>query len=102
MDELKIERLHAADGDHDDLGWYSKGHHGEAAFRAALDETFWYTDPRDGQRKRDKHPCEADETRCEFVQTWWRVVGGNRFHSAVPNSRGAFKVTAMLVPEAEF
>lgn len=97
--ELRIERLHAADGDHDDLGWYSKGHHQEADFRAALEESFWIRRP-DGTSERFKHPSEVeDETKCRFVQQWWRITP-HRILEASPNARGAFPVTAMLSPES--
>lgn len=89
---LLIERLHALDGDHDDLGWYSRGHHSEKAFRAALAE------------RTQRHPCEAAEAECRFVQGWWRKVprgDGAQFHAARPGSRGAFPVTALLLPGSE-
>lgn len=96
---IQIQRLHALDGDQDDLGWYAKGHHEEAAFRAALEESFWLTN-LDGVRVRFKHSCEADETECRFVQQWWRNAFG-RFVATAAHARGAFPVTAMLTPEAE-
>lgn len=102
MSEIQIQRLHCIDGDQEDLGWYAKGHHEETAFREALEESFWYTCPNDGTRKRIKHPSEADETQCRFVTTWWRVSFGRQFREAAPHARGAFQVTAMLTPEAGF
>lgn len=99
MSEIRIQRLHCVDGDQDDLGWYAKGHHDEKAFREALEAHFWLTD-LDGNRVRFKHPCEADETRCTFVQQWWRNAFG-RFVATSPEARGAFAVTALLTPEAE-
>lgn len=102
MSDIKIQRLHALDGDHDDLGWYAKGHHEEADFRKALEESFWLTGPNG--RERYKHPCEADETECRFVQTWWRNVphgDGMRFQAATPRTMGAYAVTAMLTPDTE-
>lgn len=92
---LSIERLHSSDGDYDDLGWYSKGHHDEARFRSRLAAML----------AEHRHPSEADETRCHFVHAWWRNVptaDGMRLQTAAPKSRGAYPVTAMLTPEAEF
>lgn len=98
MSEIQIRRLHCVDGDQDDLGWYAKGHHDEKAFRDALEASFWLNTPTG--RERYKHPSEADETRCRFVQQWWINAFG-RFRQVTPKARGAFPVTALLTPEAE-
>jgi hypothetical protein len=95
----QIERLHDADGDYDDLGWYAKGHHSEADFRAALEAYFWRPTPTGSERY--KHPCEADETECTYFQGWWRVAFG-RLQTTAPHARGAFPVTALLTDNAEF
>jgi hypothetical protein len=100
MSDIHIKRLHSLDGDYDDLGWYAKGHHDEKAFREALEESFWLTNA-EGERERFKHPSEADETRCRFIQQWWINAFG-RFRTATPKARGAFPVTALVTPEAEF
>jgi hypothetical protein len=93
LPSLVIERIHSLNGDDDDLGWYARGHHDEAAFRAAL------------KVQADRHPCEAEESRCEFRHTHWRKVprgDGMQFHEARPNTPGAFAVTVLAVPEASW
>lgn len=88
---LDVVRLHSLDGDYDDLGWYSKGHHSEEEFRKVLTE-----------RLADyRHECEADETKCTFYVGWWRVAANRRFIRATPRAPFSFPVTALLTDEAE-
>lgn len=63
--------------------------------RAAVDSVF----PADS-----RHSCEADPKRCVYFIGYWRRVprgDGGQFYRAKVGDRGAFPVTALLVPEAE-
>lgn len=94
-DDLMPTRLHSLDGDHDDLGYWTRGHHSEADMRAAVLE---------GYPEHDRHPCAANPGECTYVVAWWRRVptsDGSRFVDAAQGARGAFPVTALLTLEAE-
>lgn len=90
--ELNPTRLHCLDGDDDDVGYWSRGHHSEEAMRLAVASAY----PPD-----ERHPNAADPAQCAYFMGWWRRVprgDGGQFHRAVAGSRGAFQVTALLVP----
>jgi hypothetical protein len=93
--ELSPTRLHSMDGDHEDVGYWSRGHHPEEAMRKATDETY----PVDA-----RHSCAADPTACVYFMGWWRKVprgGGSQFYRANVGDRGAFPVTALLTANAD-
>lgn len=101
---LKVQRLHASDGDLEDLGWYSKGHHTEAEFREAWHAAHMLTPFGETKAEFVKHPSEADETKCTFSLEWWRTIprgDGYTFRRAPASARGSFPVTALLSPEAD-
>lgn len=93
--ELNPTRLHALDGDHDDVGYWSRGHHAEADIRRVVGEAY---------PPETRHPCAADPSTCVYFMGWWRSVpcgDVSRFYRAKVGDRGSFPVTALLTPEAD-
>jgi hypothetical protein len=93
--ELSPTRLHALDGDHDDVGYWSRGHHAEDAMRAAVAQAY---------PPETRHTCAAEPDGCSYFRGWWRRVprgDGAQFYRAKEGDRGVFAVTALLTPEAQ-
>lgn len=93
--DLNPTRLHALDGDHEDVGYWSRGHHSEDAMRAEVAKAY-----PDGER----HSCAADPDLCVYFMGYWRKVprgDGSQFYRAKAGDRGAFPVTALLAASAE-
>lgn len=93
--DMNVERLHCAGGDDDDIGYWALGHHTEEAIRAAVGERY---------PPEFRHTYAADPSVCTYFMGWWRKVphyDGARFYRAAAGARGAFRVTALLVPTAE-
>lgn len=81
---LHLEELY---DEGDALGLFSRGHHPEAAFVAALQAQYGYTD--------GSYPAGP------IRQTWWRYLPPSEeypagyYGDATPHARGAFPVTVV-------